>query len=196
MMICGCPTGLAIPCPKAGLEARSRPASKATTIRRPGAWFIAILLDGRFRSFFPTQDDERLFHRAASASRPRRPHGPASCPAVADGHQEDHTLPGRVRGEELGDLVVVECKPCGTDAEGVREEVDLATEDARLQLDGPVPPISEALQDRTQRREIVDVHRGIARQGLLEGQVPGLIAELAFPQLLEHLSVPMMHIRP
>src|SRR3990172_3003113 len=109
----------------------------------------------------------------------------AGSAAVANGHEEDHTLACRVRGEEPGDFIVVECQPCGTEAEGVREEVDLATEDARLQLHGPVPPISKTLQDRVEGREIVDVHRGIARQGLLEGQVPGLTAELAFTHLLE-----------
>src|SRR5260370_40508942 len=57
---------------------------------------------------------------------------------LANREQEDGTLAFRVRRKEVSHVIIEEGQPCRTQALGIRSQGDLAADDARLQLDGPV----------------------------------------------------------
>src|SRR3989442_1037033 len=80
---------------------------------------------------------------AGRASRDRAA-GPVHLSApplrMAERHQEHDALPGRVRGEEGGHVVVEEGEAGRAEAERVRGEVARAALDRRLELGGAVAP--------------------------------------------------------
>src|SRR5712671_3433722 len=106
-------------------------------------------------------------------------------PRLANRQQEYGTLIFRVRREELNHLVVEKGQPGGTQVLGIRSQVHLAADRARLQLDGAVAAVSVSLQDGIQIGQKEDIHAGVCRQLLLESEAVGLGAELSGLQKLQ-----------
>jgi hypothetical protein len=99
--------------------------------------------------------------------------------ALAHGYKEYRAFAFGVRREELGYIVVEKREAGGAEVLGVSRQIQLAAEDAGLELHGAVSPIAEALQDRAKVSQEEHICRGIGGQGLLQSQVAGLGAEIS-----------------
>src|SRR5918994_2257149 len=118
---------------------------------------------------------------------------PASC-LVADGHEEHRVLASRVWCEELSHVVVPEGQTGGAYAQGIRREVDLAGEDGRRQLGGPIAAVAKSGRDLCQDGHDVDVDRRVAAEVLVEREVVRGSAEIASDEQLEAIMVGMKDV--
>ena len=62
-------------------------------------------------------------------------------------------------------------------------------------MGGAVAAVAEALKDRVQVGEEVNIDGGIAAQVLAQRKLAGLAAEVACPQQLERLPLPVVNVR-
>lgn len=88
--------------------------------------------------------------------------------ALPQANQEDGALAGGVRGEEINDIIVVKGEPAGAQTERIRGKIQLAAENARLQLRGAVTPVAVSRKDLAQIGEKEDVGGSVGGQVLLE----------------------------
>src|SRR6476620_8374707 len=98
---------------------------------------------------------------------------------VAQGDEEDGALAFGVRGEERCNVVVEKRQAGGTQALRICGEIELAADDAGLELHGAISAIAIALQDGPQIGQKEDVDRSVGGQCLLQSQISGLRAEVA-----------------
>src|SRR6266545_4107248 len=87
---------------------------------------------------FPCMVRPPCVFRFLVLAHPRR-HGQSG--ALSYDHHQHAALPGGVRREELGDVVVIEREAGGPEPMGVRPEIDPARDDATLELSRPVASV-------------------------------------------------------
>ncbi len=119
-------------------------------------------------------------------------------PLVPQRHQEHHAFSPSVGREERGHVIVEEGQPRCSEPLRVGGQVELSAEDSRFNLGRPVPPVPEALQDRRQVQQEIDVHGGVRGQRLPQAEVSGPAPEipLSLPRLqeLEDLFLRVIHV--
>ena len=99
---------------------------------------------------------------------------------MSQGHQEDGTFALSMGGEKRNYIIVIKGQPGGPQSLGIGSQVEFPSEDSRLQLYGPISPISKALQDGMNIGQEEDVDTGICREFLSETQVSGFTSEISF----------------
>src|SRR5260370_33073002 len=98
---------------------------------------------------------------------------------MAHRYEKDGAFAFGVRRKESSNVVVEKGEPGGPKPQRVRSKIELATEDARLKLHGPIAAIAEALQNAAQVGEKKDVHRRIGEELVSPPEVTGLRTEIA-----------------
>ena len=99
---------------------------------------------------------------------------------MPQGHQEDGTFALSMGGEKLNHIIVIKGQPGGPQSLGIGSQVKFPSQDSRLQLHGPISPISKALQDGIKIGQEKDVDTGICREFLSQPQVSGFTSEISF----------------
>jgi hypothetical protein len=99
-----------------------------------------------------------------------------------------------VRGEEVGDVVVEEGQSRGAETERVGGEIDAAAGDRGVELRGAIGAVAEALEERLQISEHVEVHRCIGAQFLAQIEKARLAPELASGQKLKSVLLAAVQV--
>src|ERR1044071_9385630 len=93
---------------------------------------------------------------------------------LADGHQEDRAFASGVWGEEIDHIIIEESQPGGAETQRVRCEIDLAADDACLQLNGAIPAVAQTFENAAEIREEKYICAGVGREILFESKMIGL----------------------
>ena len=99
---------------------------------------------------------------------------------------------GRKKG---GNCVVEEGHTGGAQTQRMGGDVNIASHNPRLQLGGPVSPVSQASQGRFQVSQEEDYGTGVGPQSLLEAKVSGLCTEISLFQEFQLPALPGVVVR-
>jgi hypothetical protein len=86
-------------------------------------------------------------------------------------------------------LTVKECKPGGSEAQGLDCQVKFSAHEARFELGGAVAAITETLRDRIKIREKVDLDAAIRRDLLTQVEISGLAPNVTFSEYFKRALV-------
>lgn len=114
---------------------------------------------------------------------------------VPERYQEDCALALGMRRKEVHDIIVIEGEAGGAKVLRVGGEVELASEDAGLKLHRAIAAISKPGDDLMEIGQKEHVDASISRKFLLQSQVPGLAAEVAFLQKFKSFFFADVEIR-
>jgi hypothetical protein len=114
--------------------------------------------------------------------------------AVAQCDEEDRALAFGVRREERSNVIVEECEAGGAQVLSVSGEIQFAADDAGFQLHSAISAIAVTLQDGTKISEEENVDGGVGRESLLQSEVAGLVAEVAWLQTFKHSTATVEYV--